>query len=86
MTVTSAPDQGSTFTLHLPVASRRGRPTPALMAQVAGLPAKRVLLVEDEPGLVLTLTDRLNSEGYVVASATDGPSGLAHARRAIRST
>ncbi len=44
-------------------------------------PAKRVLLVEDEPGLVLTLTDRLRSEGYEVASATDGPSGLAMAVR-----
>jgi two-component system alkaline phosphatase synthesis response regulator PhoP len=39
-------------------------------------PAKRVLLVEDEPGLVLTLTDRLRSEGYDVTSATDGPSAL----------
>jgi two-component system alkaline phosphatase synthesis response regulator PhoP len=37
---------------------------------------KRILLIEDEPGLVLTLTDRLRSEGYDVASATDGPSGL----------
>jgi two-component system alkaline phosphatase synthesis response regulator PhoP len=36
-----------------------------------------VLLVEDEPGLVLTLTDRLRSEGYDVSSATDGPAGLA---------
>jgi two-component system alkaline phosphatase synthesis response regulator PhoP len=45
----------------------------------ASSPAKRVLLVEDEPGLVLTLTDRLRSEGYDVASATDGPSGLAAA-------
>jgi two-component system alkaline phosphatase synthesis response regulator PhoP len=45
----------------------------------ASSPAKRVLLVEDEPGLVLTLTDRLRSEGYLVASATDGPSGLAAA-------
>ena len=40
---------------------------------------KRVLLVEDEPGLVLTLTDRLRSEGYEVASATDGPTGLSTA-------
>jgi two-component system, OmpR family, alkaline phosphatase synthesis response regulator PhoP len=40
---------------------------------------KRVLLVEDEPGLVLTLTDRLRSEGYDVASATDGPAGLSMA-------
>jgi len=39
----------------------------------------RILLVEDEPGLVLTLTDRLSSEGYDVASALDGPAGLARA-------
>jgi two-component system alkaline phosphatase synthesis response regulator PhoP len=45
----------------------------------AGTPAKRILLVEDEPGLVLTLTDRLSSEGYEVAAATDGPSGLSRA-------
>ena len=48
----------------------------------SGQPAvegKRVLLVEDEPGLVLTLTDRLRSEGYDVVSATDGPAGLSTA-------
>ena len=42
---------------------------------------KRVLLVEDEPGLVLTLTDRLRSEGYEVGAATDGHAGLALAER-----
>ena len=42
---------------------------------------KRVLLIEDEPGLVLTLTDRLRSEGYDVGSATDGNAGLALAER-----
>lgn len=41
--------------------------------------AKRVLIIEDEPGLVLTLTDRLTSEGYEVGSAPDGPSGLQRA-------
>ena len=40
---------------------------------------KRILLIEDEPGLVLTLTDLLTSEHYDVGSATDGPSGLAQA-------
>jgi len=44
-------------------------------------PVRRVLLVEDEPGLVLTLTDRLKSEGYEVGSASDGPSGLERATR-----
>jgi len=39
----------------------------------------RILLVEDEPGLVLTLTDLLSAEGHEVESATDGPSGLAKA-------
>lgn len=33
---------------------------------------KKILLVEDEPGLVLTLTDRLESEGYEVDAARDG--------------
>jgi two-component system, OmpR family, alkaline phosphatase synthesis response regulator PhoP len=37
----------------------------------------RILLVEDEPGLVLTLSDLLAGEGYAVESALDGPSGLA---------
>ena len=41
--------------------------------------AKRILLVEDEPGLVLTLTDRLAREGYAVESSTDGESGLERA-------
>ncbi len=36
----------------------------------------RVLLVEDEPGLVMTLTDRLAAEGYEVESVTDGEEGL----------
>ena len=42
----------------------------------------RILLVEDEPGLVLTLTDRLTREGYAVESASDGETGLECARRA----
>jgi len=36
----------------------------------------RILLIEDEPGLVLTLSDLLEAEGYGVETASDGPSGL----------
>jgi two-component system alkaline phosphatase synthesis response regulator PhoP len=36
----------------------------------------RVLLIEDEEGLILTLTDRLRSEGFEVVSAKDGEAGL----------
>ncbi|MCX6632197.1 MAG: response regulator [Candidatus Solibacter sp.] len=39
----------------------------------------RILLVEDEPGLVITLSDLLGAEGYEVESATDGPTGLSTA-------
>jgi two-component system alkaline phosphatase synthesis response regulator PhoP len=38
---------------------------------------RRILFVEDEPGLVMTLTDRLRSEGYAVETAGDGEAGLA---------
>jgi two-component system alkaline phosphatase synthesis response regulator PhoP len=36
----------------------------------------RILLVEDEPGLVLTVSDLLMNEGYDVDSAMDGEAGL----------
>jgi two-component system alkaline phosphatase synthesis response regulator PhoP len=40
---------------------------------------KRLLLIEDEPGLVMTLTDRLTREGYSVDTTSDGESGLERA-------
>jgi len=39
----------------------------------------KILLVEDEAGLIITLTDRLRSEGFDVKSATDGEQGLSFA-------
>jgi two-component system, OmpR family, alkaline phosphatase synthesis response regulator PhoP len=41
--------------------------------------SSRILLIEDEPGLVLTITDLLEGEGYEVESAQDGEAGLARA-------
>jgi two-component system, OmpR family, alkaline phosphatase synthesis response regulator PhoP len=38
---------------------------------------QRILLVEDEPGLVMTLSDRLPSEGYAVETTGDAETGLA---------
>src|SRR5580765_3034715 len=35
-----------------------------------------ILLVEDEEGLIITLTDRLRSEGFEVTSANDGKKGF----------
>lgn len=39
----------------------------------------RILLVEDEPGLVLTVSDLLSAEGYDVETAQDGDTGLTKA-------
>lgn len=39
----------------------------------------RILLIEDEPGLILTLTDRLGSEGFLVETAMDGETGVERA-------
>ena len=44
---------------------------------------KRLLLIEDEPGLVLTLRDRLTREGYAVETSADGESGLERASREV---
>jgi two-component system alkaline phosphatase synthesis response regulator PhoP len=43
------------------------------------LRGRRILLIEDEPGLILTLSDRLTSEGYEVGVARDAPGGIARA-------
>jgi len=45
----------------------------------SGVVRPRLLLVEDEAGLRMTLTDRLMSEGYVVEPACDGGTGLERA-------
>ena len=39
----------------------------------------RILLIEDERGLVIALRDRLKSEGYTVETASDGITGLERA-------
>jgi len=43
------------------------------------VPSGRVLLVEDEPGLQLALSDRLVAEGYRVETAGDGNTALRRA-------
>ena len=40
-----------------------------------------ILLVEDEPGLVLTLSDRLRNEGYVVDAISSGSEAVSLATR-----
>src|SRR5664279_3342183 len=55
----------------------RGGGTACIDLGRVGSMGKRILVVEDEPGLRLTLCDRLRSEGYEVENAAEGQSGLA---------
>jgi two-component system alkaline phosphatase synthesis response regulator PhoP len=41
--------------------------------------AEKILLVEDDPGLVMTLTDLLSADGYLVETSMDGLEGLERA-------
>jgi two-component system alkaline phosphatase synthesis response regulator PhoP len=41
--------------------------------------SSRILLIEDEPGLVMTVSDLLAAEGHGVEAAADGEAGLAKA-------
>jgi len=43
--------------------------------------AAKILIIEDEPGLVTTLRDRLRKNGYQVSAAKDGETGLEMAMR-----
>jgi two-component system alkaline phosphatase synthesis response regulator PhoP len=58
--------------------SDRSRPDPADGSTQA---RRRILLVEDEASLVMTLTDRLVAEGFDVEHAGDGVSGYERALR-----
>jgi DNA-binding response OmpR family regulator len=41
---------------------------------------QKILIVEDEPDMVLGLRDNFEFEGYVVVTASDGAAGLEKAR------
>ena len=47
--------------------------------EVTSPPAKRILMIEDERGLVLSVTDRLHAEGYAVSAESRGDQGLQRA-------
>jgi DNA-binding response OmpR family regulator len=51
------------------------------VAQATPLPRKRILVIEDDPSIVLGLRMNLEAEGYSVQVAEDGEAGLSQARR-----
>jgi PAS domain S-box-containing protein len=78
VTVVTEPGQGSTFSIHLPLASpvRAPEPQPVGPSSVSDR-STTVLVVDDEPG-VLTITARIvRGLGHTVVEAADPASALA---------
>lgn len=81
----SAPGQGTTVRLHFPVPSSQvdepGRP-PAVFK----LPARlRILIVDDDPLIIRSLRDTLESDGHLVVTANGGQDGTVAFRKARES-
>jgi signal transduction histidine kinase len=77
ITVRSAPGEGASFFVALPVSPRPSEPkaTPAPVSLDA-FKGARVLVVEDEPALAVAVAEALSDAGFVVDRAGDGEEGL----------
>jgi signal transduction histidine kinase/ActR/RegA family two-component response regulator len=72
--VASTPGCGSTFTLRFQVAAAEAPPAPG--GAIRTLPAKRILLIDDDPMVRETAARLLDSAGHTVLVAESGPAGL----------
>jgi signal transduction histidine kinase/ActR/RegA family two-component response regulator len=74
------PGTGSEFVIELPAAPQQKRAAQAAAAEqlpaLAGAPKRRVLVVDDNEDAAQLLADLLDTLGYEVAVANDGPSAL----------
>jgi signal transduction histidine kinase/CheY-like chemotaxis protein len=82
ITVTSAPDEGSTFTIRLPavVSETKAEPAPPTAGPAEAAAAGTVLVIDDEPTVRDLMQRFLVKEGFRVALATGGEDGLRLAR------
>jgi PAS domain S-box-containing protein len=80
--VTSRPQQGSQFRVHLPAATRSAAPTVTLPAPRARLGhGEHVLIVDDEPAIVSIAASVLERHGFVALTAADGEEALTQFER-----
>jgi two-component system, cell cycle sensor histidine kinase and response regulator CckA len=76
--VYSEPGQGATFKIYLPRIEEPAEPLPRTTPEIIfAKGSETVLLVEDEQNLCEVTVELLESEGYRVLVAKDGPSAIA---------
>ncbi|MGD0485167.1 MAG: ATP-binding protein [Gemmatimonadales bacterium] len=83
LTAESRPGAGATFTLALPGAGGRAGPAPGMEERGAPAPAfspRRILLVDDDPGVRRLVAALFTHEGHKVDAAPDGDAALRLAR------
>ena len=76
--VRSAPGEGTSFAVYLPIPDQAGGEIPAAGKSLADIPGgtETVLLIEDEEVLTTLAKNTLVSKGYTVLTAGDGKQGV----------
>ena len=82
--VDSAPGRGSTFHLYFPLAAAPAQvparsPQPVRMPVVDG-GGRRIMVVDDDPLMLITMEALLDRAGYAVTGFPDGPAAVAAAQ------
>jgi CheY-like chemotaxis protein len=83
--IDSAAGQGTTMRLAFPIPVTA--PTDAVVAKVYAVPIRqRILVVDDDPVLLKSLSDILDADGHVVTAANLGQAGIDAFRTALASS
>lgn len=86
LSVASQVGRGTTFSFTLPLArssvERSNGPVTSYSDLATGVQEPRVLVIDDEVNALSALGELLAEDGFIVTTATDGPSALASVRTA----
>lgn len=78
--VESQPGRGATFRVELPITSPGDTARPRPSAEPPRIPRRRILVVDDEPGITSILADILGADGHIVETAINGRVALERLR------